>query len=281
MDEHAKAAAKAFSFHDAALMQNPVPFYDEIRGKCPVAHSDQLGGFYFVTTFVGAKRVYDDYKTFSSTDGTALPKQPLPLYPIDLDPPEQTRLRKLLNPLFIRDAAASHANDIQTVVDGLIDSFIADGEAELQSQFIHPTLSGVVLPFLGVPMADLPMLSEKVDYLVRHRADDAEGCAKIGVELGEYLLALTERRRAETPRNDILQTLVDGEIGGRPLTEMEILGVLTLTLFGGLDTTSAALTGRFCTLPAIRATPSGFAPTRRCGARLWRSSFATPLRCRD
>ena len=279
MREPSAVDATAFSFHDAELMQDPVPFYDEMRRKCPVAHSDQHGGFYFVTNFVGAKRVYDEYLSFSSKDGTALPKQPLPLYPADLDPPEQLRLRRLLNPFFVVEAAATHAADVKEVVERLIDAFIDKGEAELQRDLIHPTLSGIVLPFMGAPMSDLPMLSSKIHHLTRHRADDPDGCARIGEELGAYLLEITDRRRREEPKQDILQTLVDAKIEGKPLSDMEILDTLTLILFGGLDTTSAALTEGFLHLSR---NPSD-ADRLRSGEVPWRSAieefvrFASPV----
>lgn len=241
MDDQTKAEASAFTIHDVESMQNPMPFYERMRGKCPVQHSDQLGGFYFTTDFETTKRVYDDFRIFSSAEGTALPKQPLPLYPIDLDPPIQTKYRKLLNPLFLPEAVEVMKPRIQAVIDELFEGFIDKGEAELQEDLIRPMLSGVVLPFLGIPMSDRPLLHGKLDYLTRHRADDPEGCARIGEELGAYLIAHTNKRRASEPRDDILQIIIDTEINGAKLTDLEILGVLTLVLFGGLDTTSAAL----------------------------------------
>ena len=233
--------ASTFSMHDAERMQDPVPFFNAVRAKCPVAHSDQLGGFYFVTSYKGARKVYDDFRTFSSADGTALPKQPLPLYPIDLDPPLQTKYRKLLNPLFLPDAIGKYQPRMQQVIDELIDDFIERGRADLQVDLIRPMLAILVLPFLGTPLSDRAMLAHKMDFLTRHRADDPETCEQYGRELAEYVIALIAKRRASPPQDDIMQVLLEARIDGAPLTDMEILGVATLVLFGGLDTTSGAL----------------------------------------
>lgn len=241
MQNNVDRAASGFNYHDEAQMQAPVPFYQEMQKKCPVAHSDQLGGFYFATSFKAAKKVYDDFRTFSSADGTALPKQPLPLYPVDMDPPHQTKLRRILNPLFLPEAMDGYRPQMQKVVDEFIDQFIEDGFVEIQEQFVRPTLSAVVLPFLGVPMADRDMLAVRLDYLTRHRADDPEGCARKGEEIGKYLLDLTARRRQSPPQDDILQVILDARVDGEPLTDIEILGILTLVLFGGLDTTSGTM----------------------------------------
>ena len=233
--------ARSFSMHDADRMQHPDTFYDEMRSKCPVAHSDELGGFYFVTSYDAARRVYDDFRTYSSADGTALPKQPLPLYPIDLDPPHQTKLRRVLNPLFLPEVIHKYQPRMQVVIDELIDGFIARGEVELQEELIRPMLAIVILPFLGTPLSDRTMLAHKMDYLTRRRADDPETCARYGEEIGAYLLELTAKRRESPPQDDIMQVLIDSRINGQPLTDMEIMGIATLVLFGGLDTTSGAL----------------------------------------
>ena len=242
MDHTVAPDPRHFSMHDSTLMQDPYPYYGELRRQgCPVAHSEELGGFYFTTTYAGTRRVYDDFRTFSSADGTALPKQPLPLYPIDLDPPQQTRMRKILNPLFLPEAVVRYRPRMAEVINGLIDGFAGKGEAELQEELVRPTLATIILPFLGVPMSDREMLAHKLDYLTRRRADDPETCARYGEELGAYLLELIAQRRAAPAQDDIMQVLIDARVDGEPLTDTEILGTATLVLFGGLDTTSAAL----------------------------------------
>ncbi|MBA2933842.1 cytochrome P450 [Sphingomonas sp. CGMCC 1.13654] len=241
MDDDLKAHAEDFMFHDPESMQAPGAFYDRMRRECPVGHSTKLGGYYFTTTFEGTKRVYDDFRTFTSKDGTALPKQPMVLLPSDIDPPEQTRLRRLLNPFFLPDAAERLRPRIQTVIDELFDQVAGKGEMEILDELARPMLSGVVLPFLGVPLSDRRMLAEKLDFLVRCRAGDPEGSARVGEEIGGYLIALTNGRRAGERQDDILQLLIEAEVDGERLDDMEILGILTLVLFGGLDTTTAAL----------------------------------------
>lgn len=231
-----------FNMHDRDLMQRPYVFFDKLReGGCPVARSDELGGFYYTTNYAAARRVYDDFRTFSSADGTALPKQPLPLYPINLDPPRQTKFRKILNPLFLPDEVQRHRPKIEKVVNDLIDGFIGEGEVELQEELVRPTLATIFLPFLGVPLADRDMLALWLDFLTRMRAADPETCAQYGMDLDAYLRNFITTRRNAPPQDDIMQTLLDCRIGGEGLNDDEILGVATLVLFGGLDTSSAAL----------------------------------------
>ena len=233
-------AVEEFSQHDRALMQRPYDFYDKVRDTgCPVARSEQLGGFWYTTNYAATRRVYDDFRTFSSADGTALPKQPLALYPIDLDPPQQTRMRKLLNPIFLPDAIQKYRPRFEAIITELLDAIAPTGEAELQEQLVRPTLATVIMPFLGVPRDDWDTLSFKIDFLTRMRVEDSETCGQYGLELSQYLYEFAARRRQSPPEDDLMQTLIDARISDEALTDEEIVGIATLVLFGGLDTTSA------------------------------------------
>jgi cytochrome P450 len=235
-------AAEEFSQHDRTLMQRPYDFYDKVRDTgCPVARSEQLGGFWYTTNYAATRRVYDDFRTFSSADGTALPKQPLPLYPIDLDPPQQTRMRKLLNPIFLPDAIRKYRPRFGAIITELLDTIAPAGEAELQEQLVRPTLATVIMPFLGVPRADWETLAHKLDFLTRMRVEDPETCGRYGAELSDYLYEFATRRRGSPPEDDLMQILIDARINDEALTDEEIVGIATLVLFGGLDTTSAVV----------------------------------------
>jgi cytochrome P450 len=235
-------SAQDFSQHDRALMQRPYEFYDKVRDSgCPVARSEKLGGFWYTTNYAAARRVYDDFRTFSSADGTALPKQPLALYPIDLDPPQQTRMRKLLNPIFLPDAIQKYSPRFDEIIGTLLDEIVPKGEAELQEDLVRPTLATVIMPFLGVPKPDWAMLAHKLDFLTRMRVDDPETCGRYGEELSAYLFEFAVARRAAPPEDDLMQILIDARIGDEALTDEEIVGIATLVLFGGLDTTSAVV----------------------------------------
>lgn len=235
-------AVEEFSQHDRRLMQRPYDFYDKVReAGCPVARSEQLGGFWYTTNYAATRRVYDDFRTFSSADGTALPKQPLALYPIDLDPPQQTRMRKLLNPIFLPDAIQKYRPRFEAIITELLDAIAPAGEAELQEQLVRPTLATVIMPFLGVPRADWETLAHKLDFLTRMRVEDPETCGRYGVELSDYLYEFATRRRGSPPEDDLMQILIDARINGEALTDEEIVGIATLVLFGGLDTTSAVV----------------------------------------
>src|SRR6202046_5378545 len=68
------------------------------RDHCPVARTEEGGGFWIVTSYEDVKRVLDDWETFSSAESPIMPSA-VGLCPITDDPPVQTAARQLLNPL--------------------------------------------------------------------------------------------------------------------------------------------------------------------------------------
>ncbi|MGH6614455.1 cytochrome P450 [Sphingomonas sp.] len=233
-----------YNHHSPEIAQDPYSFLAAVRGKCPLGHSNELGGFYFPTTYEGVKRVFAEYKTFSSADGAGLPDQLVRLLPVDLDPPSHTRWRRVLNRFFTQEAAEADRPRIQGLADELIDAFAARGNADLVNELTRPFLAMTTLPVLGVPLSDRQMLSEKLLWMVHHRLNDHDGWVQRYGEIAAYLTNLVaERRTATERRDDLLQCLIEEEFDGRMLTDTEGYQVLILALFGALDSTSSAMSG--------------------------------------
>lgn len=233
-----------FNHHNPEIMQDPHALYAKVRsGGCPLAHSPELGGFYFPTTYEGVKRVFSDFRTFSSAEGAGLPDQLVRLLPVDLDPPQHTRWRRVLNRFFTVEAAEADRPRVQAIADELIDAFAARGHADAVNELTRPFLAMTMLPVLGVPIQDLRMLSDKLLWMVHNRMIDFDGWVVRYGEVAEYLTGLVARRRTEEPRDDLLQCLIEEEFDGRMLTDTEGYQVLLLTLFGALDSTSSAMSG--------------------------------------
>jgi cytochrome P450 len=232
-----------YNHHDPAFAQDPYAVFTEVRSKCPLGHSDQLGGFYFPTTYEGVKRVFSDFRTFTSTEGAGLPDQLVRLLPVDLDPPQHTRWRRVLNRFFTIEAANEDRPRIQRVADTLIDEFIERGTADAVNELTRPFLAMTMLPVLGVPIEDRKEIGEKLLWMVHNRLVDHDGWLKCYQEVDAYLTGLMANRRNTAPRNDLVQCLIDEEFDGRKLTDTEGYQVILLTLFGALDSTSSAMSG--------------------------------------
>jgi cytochrome P450 len=233
-----------YNHHSPEIAQDPYGFLAKVRsGGCPLGHSNELGGFYYPTSYDGVKRVFSEYRTFSSADGAGLPAQLVTFYPVDLDPPSHTSWRRVLNRFFTQDAAEADRPRIEALADQLFDDFAGRGTADLVNEFTRPFLAMTTLPVLGVPGSDRVMLSEKLLWMVHNRLIDHDGWVRRYGEIAEYLTNLVAARRTAERRDDLLQCLIEEEFDGRMLTDTEGYQVLILALFGALDSTSSAMSG--------------------------------------
>jgi cytochrome P450 len=240
-DTEARRLCAHFDHASEVQMRDPHPMYDSFRKQCPVGRSEQHGGFYVASTYDTVKRVFEDYSHFSSTEGVGIPPHPYKMFPIDLDPPLQTRFRRVLNPRFTTEAVATQADKIEAEIHRLIDAFVERGSADLAAELVRPLLPAIVLPYLGVPTQDQPQVSAWIEYMTRGRANDLPGVAKAGESIGAFLMGLVMTRRGQPPVDDLLGGLLTAEVDGKPLSDEDIFRVILITLFGGLDTTSAVM----------------------------------------
>ena len=233
---------KQFSHHDPDYMNEPFEFYRSLREKCPVAHTEEHDGVWLLSRYEDVFPALLDYKTYSSADGTAIPRQKIfPMYPIDQDPPEQVALRKVLNPLFEGKYIRSLEEDIRTATHQLIDSFIEAGECDIASQLCRELPPIIALKLIGVGDDASDMMRRCIYTMTHVRGTDIEAADKAGDELAMYLFQLIQGRRQSEPQDDVMSVLMDAEINGSKLDDEYILRTLAILLFGGLDTSTAVM----------------------------------------
>ena len=113
-EQDIRALAAAFDHQAKAVMNEPHALYQRLRDELPVARSEAHGGFWLLSRYDDVLEAARDYSTYTSTDGTAIPKQPIfPMYPIDVDPPQHGAFRRVLNPKFQGRYAATLENTIR------------------------------------------------------------------------------------------------------------------------------------------------------------------------
>ena len=169
-----------------------------------------------------------------------------PMIPQQIDPPDQTRYRKILDPQFSRKRMAALEPAIRADAGALIDGFVADGECELNGQFSIPLPCNAFLHLMGLPLQDLDLFLELKDGIIRPHSEsgDIEEMARVRAESGQRIYAyfedvIAERRRA--PRDDMMGYLMGAEIEGQKLSNNELLDICYLFLLGGLDTVTATI----------------------------------------
>jgi cytochrome P450 len=232
------------------VSSDPQPVYAELRSKCPVARS----------TFFDAPvlSLYEDIVWGLREPGlfsSAMEKQlalgtERPMIPQQIDPPAQTRYRRLLDPHFSRRKMEELAPAIRSQANALIDGFEARGGCQFDAEFAVPLPCAAFLSLIGLPLSDLAAFLEIKDDIIR--PGKRKGLPYLPIEEGKAVRAEAGRRlyayfdtviddRTPRPRGDLLSSLVHAEIDGEKLTRDEILDICFLLLIAGLDTVTATL----------------------------------------
>lgn len=227
-----------------------------VRELCPVARSEEHGGFWVVSRYEDALTVAQDWEAFSSAHGLGISGAPTVVrnLPVQADPPEQRIFKRLINPFFTPAAVAPWEPATRELAGRLIDGFIESGSCEFMDDFARPfpSLSFFRLA-INAPAEDL----EEVARLASTSSTPDDPAARESwLGLYDWIRDFTRRRRKESPRGDVVDAVVHAEIDGRPITEEEVIGTVQLLILGGLETTAGALglmIDRFCRQPEIPA----------------------------
>jgi cytochrome P450 len=231
-----------FDHWSSKMAYSPYDVWARMRNECPVAHTDAHEGFYVLTRYADVFAAALATGTFSSDGdglGVAIPPQELrPLYPIDLDPPYHTKYRHMLNPFFSMRTVATMENSIRELARDLISAFPESGTFDVAAAFTLPLPRRVGFQMLSFPEDRTAEVSQLVEAVMSNVAERQGAAAP---RLFEVLSTILAERRAQPRRDDLLDTVVFGEIDGVPVDEKQSFSMLVLLLMGGLATTSAAL----------------------------------------
>jgi cytochrome P450 len=257
---------------------NPTPELREIRETDGVRTATNAFGMtvYLVTRHEDIKDVLSDHERFSNARPPGFVVPGAPAVPeeeqasaragnlLGLDPPEHQRLRRMLTPEFTIRRMKRLEPRIAEIVDAQLDAMEKAGPpADLVASFALPIPSLVICELLGVPYDDR-------DDFQRRSARQLDLSIPIPERLElvrrgrEYMGSLVERARRQ-PGDDILGMLVREH--GTELTDNELIGVASLLLLAGHETTSnmlglgtLALLRHSDQLAAVRDDPEAIGP---------------------
>jgi len=162
-------------FTDKGLVEDPYPYFDHLRSKCPVLrepHHDVMA----VSGYDEAVSIYRDNETFSSCNAVTGPFPGLPVKPagddvsdlieryrdqlpmhehmVTMDPPDHTNHRALLMRLLTPKRLRENEEFMWRLADRQLDEFIAKGKCEFISEYAQPFAMQVIADLLGVPEED-------------------------------------------------------------------------------------------------------------------------------
>jgi cytochrome P450 len=220
---------------------DPVYWNDRHRAWVLTRHSDI--GTALRSTLLTAERITpfaSAVQTAADSDNVDATFRVLKDWLVFKDPPEHTRLRRLVARAFTPTVVRARLEEISQTIDELVAEL--DGDVDLIREFAYPLPAVVIAQMLGVPPADRDMFkewSDKITALVfgAYGEDDRFETAALGmIELRDYLVDLIgqyERR----PGDNLISVLLEHE-DGDALSRDELVATCTLLLFGGHETTT-------------------------------------------
>jgi cytochrome P450 len=231
-------------------VRDPYPMFAMMRAQAPV-HSIDLRAMgrdpdslpeglsptvYVVVSYDGVSEVLRDGKRFSST-GYAATMGPVMGHTIlEMDEPEHSRYRGLIQKAFTKKALERWERDlVRPVVEGLIDRFAGRGRADLVRELTFPFPVSVIAGMIGLEKEDHPTFHRLAVELISVSVDRARGL-RASQELGALFSRVLEQRRTR-PEDDLMSVLAHSELDGTRLTDEEIFAFLRLLAPAGAETT--------------------------------------------
>jgi cytochrome P450 len=259
---------------DPGFYGDPDQAYREIQAVTPVFFWEQYGHWCFchhsdVSALLRDRRYGRQILQVASRESLGWPEPPAHLESfnaierhslLELEPPEHTRLRALVNRAFISRQVERLAPRIAALAHRLIDGFEAAGEADLISAFATPIPVAVIAELIGAPVEMAPQLLEWSHRMVamyqfavtREVEDSAASAAK---DFAQFLRECIARRRAD-PRDDLISRLIEAESDGSRLTESELVTTCILLLNAGHEATVQGIGNGLKAMLEHRGAPS-------------------------
>ncbi len=245
-----------FDHHSRAFAADPWTPLRELRETCPVAYSENYGGFWILTSYADIKAVAGDDVRFSSANGLTVPDKKNAgqrSIPIEMDAPDFLAFRRILHPMLSPAAVDRMTPVIERFIHGAIDNFIETGSCDFVHDLAEPVPAMSTLYKLGLPVDRWKEISEPLHQVVFLRQENPERAGAIA-KLGAIadMLYETIAARREAPRDDMISYLVGCTVDGRPVTDEEVKEMAYLTIQGGFDTTGSAIANALIHLDSDR-----------------------------
>ena len=276
------------------FVQNPYPFYAELRARCPVFRWEQLGHWCFadyddVNALLRDRRFGRQILHLATREELGWPETPAHLAPfyqfeehslLEIEPPVHTRLRGFINPSFLPRQIERLRPDVERLSHELIDRFAGQGSTDLIASFAEPVPVMVIARFLGVPDDMAPqILAWSHDMVAMYQArrdrtlEDRAVAATIG--FSAYMRGLLAGRRAAPGEDFLSQLLAARDDDGTVLTEDELVTTAILLLNAGHEATVHSLGNGVQALLRHGRASDFLADPVRCSEEMLR--FDTPL----
>ncbi len=254
------------------FLREPGPLYEQLRAQVPVHHVRLPAGLrgWLITDYTVAKQVLADptirkdvhqiRRIIDTTHpGVHAMGSDMAEHMLNTDPPDHTRLRRLVAKAFTPRSVAALVPRIEEIADELIAAIPTHtGPVDLLSAFAFPLPITVICELLGIPATDRDQFRAWTNTILFAGTDSRETVLTAAADMNTYLRDLIAHRRVH-PGDDMLSGLVTATDTDGNLTDTEVVSMTFLLLIAGHETT-VNLIGN--TMLALLQDPERFAGLR-------------------
>jgi cytochrome P450 len=239
--------ATDFSHVEPEWAADPYPIQDDLRQRCPIAHTGRFGGAWLPTRYEDVAAIAYDTERFSSRSiilsNFRPPRELAPIGgspPISSDPPFHRDARRLLLPAFTKSEIAKLEPATRACCHSLIDAFAGQDVVDAARDYAQHIPMRVISDMLGFPPEDGPRFAVFVEDLLEGINLPPDERIERVSRLFDYLLGQVHEH-IDNPCDDLTTYLLNAEIFGQKLGPDHVVGTMALLLIAGIDTTWSAI----------------------------------------
>ncbi|WP_019636451.1 cytochrome P450 [Paenibacillus fonticola] len=229
--------------------------YKEMRSKCPVAHSNEWGGFWALTKHEDVVHVLKDYHTYTTSVQNVVPKVAFTgrRPPLHFDPPEHSTYRRLINKFFTVEKMEKIKPRIERDIDELMQSLAKKGEVEISSEYAHEIPALVFAQFFNISKAlskEIKRISTAyVQSIFAFANKDQDTVKQLSFQLYDIARTIIKDRAEKPmdPKEDFVSALLQAKEGkdASYYTDDMILGTTRAMLVAGMVAPSVLIASIF------------------------------------
>jgi cytochrome P450 len=231
-----------FDFLDPSWIADPFPIWDEMRSKCPIAHTNRFVGVYFPARYEDVRTIVYDTEHFSSRRPVVREEPPplIPAPPITSDPPEHHDQRKVLLPAFTPDAINGLEPRMRAICRDRLERLSGKSECDGAIDYAQELPARITAHMLGISEDAGDLFRRWIYDTFEAATTESVAADKARAEMTAFFTDEIAKRR-KTPGQDFVSYLVNARIDGQPLKDENMTGTLRLLLFAGINTTWSAI----------------------------------------
>ncbi len=242
-----------YDIRDTEYVEDPVPIWAEMRDKCPVAHTERLGGSWNPTRFDDTRALAGMIDELSSRQILVMPPAPdapelsryeqmIAAAPITADPPLHTWTRRMLLPAFAPRAVAQYEEYTEALCHELIDGFIEAGQCDGAVDYSQQIPPRVIAHMIGIDEGMADQFVIWVNYVLGEGLFQPEKRLQARDEMIGFIGAEVAKRQTD-PQEDLLTDLLFMELQdpAANITPEVVIGITNLLVVAGIDTTWSSI----------------------------------------